>query len=167
MNFPRLCALSEVMWSPKAGRDYQDFLTRLPAHERRLDECGVNYWRDKSVKIGEWKPYQIARTNLLAWQIPPSAINPGKCRLSLNYTQGRAGLKISWAALLENGHEILRDAHTGFTGAKPRDAQKARDWNYYLDLPAAKPGAKYTVEAAVTGVGGTDSSGVVFLDSVQ
>jgi hexosaminidase len=43
MIFPRLCALSEVVWSPKDSRNWDDFTRRLPADLHRLDELGVNY----------------------------------------------------------------------------------------------------------------------------
>ena len=46
MLFPRLCALAEVDWSAKDARDWDDFQTRLPVHEQRLDHLGVNYRRD-------------------------------------------------------------------------------------------------------------------------
>lgn len=46
MLFPRLCALAEVVWSPKAARDWPDFVQRLKVNEQRLDELGVNYRRD-------------------------------------------------------------------------------------------------------------------------
>ncbi len=45
MLFPRACALAEVDWSPEASRHWGDFLRRLRADERRLDELGVNYCR--------------------------------------------------------------------------------------------------------------------------
>lgn len=45
MAFPRVSALSEVLWTPKDRRDYADFLSRLPAHLRRLDMIDVNYRR--------------------------------------------------------------------------------------------------------------------------
>jgi hexosaminidase len=35
--------MAEVVWSPKEGRDYKDFLTRMNAHFKRLDEWKVNY----------------------------------------------------------------------------------------------------------------------------
>jgi len=41
--FPRLTALAEVVWTPKDRRDYQDYLTRLAAHERRLQALDVSY----------------------------------------------------------------------------------------------------------------------------
>ena len=43
MLWPRLAALSEVLWSPKEGRDTGAFLSRLPGHLRRLDALDVNY----------------------------------------------------------------------------------------------------------------------------
>ena len=43
MIFPRMFALSEIVWSPREGRSYDDFLTRLPWHFARLDAMGVRY----------------------------------------------------------------------------------------------------------------------------
>ena len=43
MTFPRLCALSEVLWSPDRHRDFSTFLRRLPIHLNRLARDGVNY----------------------------------------------------------------------------------------------------------------------------
>ena len=45
MAFPRACALSEVLWSPKDQRDHKTFVTRLRHHIKRLDAAGVNYRR--------------------------------------------------------------------------------------------------------------------------
>jgi hexosaminidase len=43
MMFPRLDALSEVDWSPKVTRDWDDFQSRVALNEKRLDALGVNY----------------------------------------------------------------------------------------------------------------------------
>ncbi len=43
MVFPRLCALSEVIWSPKEKRSWDDFTKRLNTHLKRLDEMNINY----------------------------------------------------------------------------------------------------------------------------
>jgi hexosaminidase len=43
MAFPRLCALSEVAWTPLAVKDYASFSVRLKAHLARLDQLKVNY----------------------------------------------------------------------------------------------------------------------------
>ncbi|MHC4737825.1 MAG: beta-N-acetylhexosaminidase [Planctomycetota bacterium] len=46
MAVPRMCALAEVVWSPKELRDWADFKKRLKLHCERLDKMGVNYYRD-------------------------------------------------------------------------------------------------------------------------
>ena len=43
MAYPRMVALSEVLWSAKARRDFTDFTGRLPTHLARLDALDVNY----------------------------------------------------------------------------------------------------------------------------
>lgn len=43
MAFPRLCALSEVAWSPQEQRNFADFRSRLVEHLKRLDVLGVAY----------------------------------------------------------------------------------------------------------------------------
>lgn len=41
--FPRLDALSEVLWSPKEKRNYPDFQKRLKAQFKRYDLMGITY----------------------------------------------------------------------------------------------------------------------------
>jgi hexosaminidase len=41
--FPRITALSEVLWSPKEKRDWKDFERRLPVIFERLDKQKINY----------------------------------------------------------------------------------------------------------------------------
>lgn len=48
MIFPRLCALAEVDWSPKAARNWADFQRRLQVEKRRLAVMGVNYRHDSA-----------------------------------------------------------------------------------------------------------------------
>lgn len=163
LTFPRLHALAEVAWSSESARNYNNFLERLNVEYRRLAYCGINYWKDKAVQIGGWKPAQITgQTNLLNWDATHVITAPGKYRLSLDFSSGKNPITIRWAALLENGKETAKDAHTGFTGTASR-AVKARDWNYFLDLPTYTKGARYTVRVSVVGDGGNDSSGVAFL----
>ena len=45
MILPRLCALSEIAWSPEEKRNFDDFSDRLSTHYGRLEELGVNYRR--------------------------------------------------------------------------------------------------------------------------
>ncbi len=43
MVFPRLCALAEVDWSPKASRQWDDFARRVRVDCLRLDQLEVNH----------------------------------------------------------------------------------------------------------------------------
>ena len=43
MAFPRMLALSEVVWSNPDPRNFRDFARRLPWHLQRLDEQGIGY----------------------------------------------------------------------------------------------------------------------------
>ncbi|HKX30453.1 MAG TPA: family 20 glycosylhydrolase [Blastocatellia bacterium] len=43
MVFPRMLALAEVVWSPQANRNYDDFMRRLPPQLARLDRQQVAY----------------------------------------------------------------------------------------------------------------------------
>ena len=43
MMFPRMTALSEVLWSPKEKRNWEDFERRLPSVYKRLDEQKIHY----------------------------------------------------------------------------------------------------------------------------
>ena len=45
MSFPRAWALSEVYWSPKEKRNWDDFVTRMETHFDRADMAEVNYAR--------------------------------------------------------------------------------------------------------------------------
>jgi hexosaminidase len=166
LTFPRLDALAEAAWSPESERDYDNFLERLNVEYRRLAFCGINYWHDDAVRIGEWKPAQITgQTNLLEWDVTQEITAPGKYRLSLDFSSGKNPLTIQWAALLENGREMVKDGHTGFTGTASR-AEMARDWNYFFDLPAYTKEARYTVRVSLVSDGGNDSRGIACLGKV-
>jgi len=43
MVFPRIAALAEVVWSPKASRNYDDFMNRMQDEVKRYDAYGINY----------------------------------------------------------------------------------------------------------------------------
>lgn len=159
MTYPRACALAEVVWSPKEARDWDGFQKRLAIHQKRLDQLGVNYRPNRpetKTQIGGWKPAQIKTEPApLEWDVTKNVTAAGKGRVSLDYTEGAHGIDIAWVALLEGDREISRDTHAGFTGSNPRQSV------YTLDVPAPKPGARYTLRALVAGAGGTDSTGSV------
>jgi hexosaminidase len=42
MTFPRACALAEGFWSPREGKDVNDFLRRMEQQEARLEAIGIS-----------------------------------------------------------------------------------------------------------------------------
>src|SRR5690606_10773490 len=42
--FPRLCAFSEVVWTPREKKDWGRFSIRLEKHLKKLDALGVRYY---------------------------------------------------------------------------------------------------------------------------
>lgn len=42
MAFPRLSALSEVVWSPKEARNFENFIPRITVHIKRLEAMGLH-----------------------------------------------------------------------------------------------------------------------------
>jgi hexosaminidase len=53
MVFPRMLALSEVVWSPAEKRNYDDFLNRLPHHLALLDKQHVSYRIPEPAGLGD------------------------------------------------------------------------------------------------------------------
>ncbi|HRI61590.1 MAG TPA: family 20 glycosylhydrolase [Saprospiraceae bacterium] len=45
MTYPRAWALSEVYWSPKEKKNWEDFVKRTETHFERADVAGINYSR--------------------------------------------------------------------------------------------------------------------------
>jgi hexosaminidase len=156
--FPRLSALAEVNWTSASLKDYTSFTNRLAIHNQRLSQAGVNF-NPLAVPpvIGTWAPAQTPATYFtLSWNITWNVTKSGEIDVSFCWKSGTNGLDIAWVALLENGVEIDRDTHAGFTGASPSKPA------YILHLPALRPGASYTLAASVQGRGGTDSTGIVY-----
>ena len=157
--FPRLCALAEVNWTPASLKNYTDFTNRLVVHKQRLKSMGVNYNPSATPpQLASWAAAQILTSySTVSWNVTSSITNAGEVDLSFCWKTGANGLDIAWAALLENGVEMDRDTHAGYTGFTPVRPI------YVLRLPAYRPGATYTLQASVVGRGGTNSNGTIYL----
>lgn len=156
--YPRLSALAEVGWTPAALKNFTDFSSRLATHKQRLTQLGVNFNRSLAPpQLGAWSPAQMSTSySTLEWDITPNITAFGEISVSFCYKSGANGLDIAWAALAENGVELDRDTHPGWTGVTPAKPV------YVLRLPAYRPGAAYTLRASVASRGGTDSTGVIY-----
>jgi len=43
MLFPRICALSEIVWSPREQKNFDSFEERMKSEYPRLDVYNINY----------------------------------------------------------------------------------------------------------------------------
>jgi hexosaminidase len=50
MAVPRMCALSEVLWTPAEKKNYNNFVERLKVHAELLDRMKVNYAKHFMIK---------------------------------------------------------------------------------------------------------------------
>jgi hexosaminidase len=53
MMFPRLLGYAELGWSPRAGRDWEEYRARLAQHGPRLEARGVAFYRSPLI---DWLP---------------------------------------------------------------------------------------------------------------
>jgi hexosaminidase len=49
MTLPRLLGIAEIGWSPREGRNWEEYRLRLAAHGPRLDAMGRRYYRSPAV----------------------------------------------------------------------------------------------------------------------
>ncbi len=159
--YPRLCALSEVLWTPAALKNYTNFQQRLVAHKQRLDSARINYDHTNLVQIGSWSSTTINTNGVTnSWDVSSYVTNAGEVDINFWRNTGNSSLNINWVALLENGVEIDRDVHTGTATTTPIIPI------YILHVPARKRGATYTIRANMAGSGGTNgtnSTGTVYM----
>jgi hexosaminidase len=74
--FPRMLALSEVIWTYPAERDYEEFRQRVQKHYDRLDLLGVNYGL-------ETRPFEISKV-----------YNPDKNVFDVSVTQQQKDIEL-------------------------------------------------------------------------
>jgi hexosaminidase len=156
--YPRLCALAEVGWTALTNKNFSDFTNRLVLHKQRLVQMTVNFNPSSGPpELGAWAPADVS-TNYatLNWDITASVAAAGEIPVTFCWKTGANGLDIAWVALLENGVEMDRDTHAGFTGSTPSKPL------YVLRLAAHRRGATYTLSASAAGRGGTASYGIIY-----
>lgn len=108
---------------------------------------------------GGWRGWDLGEggATTLEWEVTEQMREAGEYEVTLYYTHGRNALEIARVTLHEDGREVARDTHDGWSGSRLEGI------TYRLPLDAWTDGARYTIRAAVRGVGGTDSNGTVLL----
>lgn len=58
MLYPRMCAMAEVLWSPKESRNWDNFYGRITQYYPIMKKLGINYYEDDAMNEKEFVPTQ-------------------------------------------------------------------------------------------------------------
>jgi len=117
---------------------------------------------DKGEAIGGWDPTTITQTYKdHRYPVTSFLQGPGEYQVTVLYEWGPTGVRVESVALLENGMEITRDTHEGWSGTGKRNHI------YVLPLFAPKMGVEYSVVVRMLGDGGISSRGTVYLKKLE
>jgi len=161
MAYPRACAVAEIGWTPQSNRNYEEFLSRLTPHLKRLEALGVNY---RAPKLSDnptdtWTPAMLKPDwSEVSWNLSKTMTQPGNYRITFVYTGGAHRLDIQRAEIWVNGVMQKQDKHDGATGGSHRANQ------YRFDGLVIKSGDKVELRAFVRPDGGTDSAGNIYVE---
>ena len=160
--FPRLCALSEAVWSPLEKRNYAEFCKRMERHSDRLARLGINAAPVEQPSAAQWKAGEMSNAwSVKTWDIGNALDKAGAYSVSFTYTHGHHRLDMRKLRILAGGVTVASDDTANFTGSARAVAK------YTLRLPAVRdPNKKYLLQAEIRGDGGSDSNGRIDIDYV-
>ncbi|MGI8907718.1 MAG: beta-N-acetylhexosaminidase [Candidatus Sumerlaeaceae bacterium] len=161
--YPRMAALAEVGWSQPQGRSWEEFSARMDEHSKRFLALGMKagpadeMTTANAVVIGKWSADQMKEAGTeLEWDVTEQIKSAGKYEAIPWYSKGHAALEFEWMALLQNGTEVGRDTHVGWSGADKRDLV------YRFEVKKAAPGTRFTLKGFAKPMGSTESFGDVY-----
>jgi len=151
-------ALSEVVWSPASGRDYDAFVVRLQSHLPRLAALGVHYKPlITGTVVGRWDSEQTSPTpKTVDWPLAKGIKGPGGYDITFKYERGKSRYIIHSVEIVQDGKVLTADRHTGSTGASDQNNC------YHVNLPqlSASP---VILRATVSTDFGPDSHGNILV----
>ena len=161
--YPRAVALSEVVWSPAASRNYDGFLERLQGHLPRLAALGVRYKPlsvTKGTELGRWTSKETSPTpKVVDWPITVGVTGPGRYEISFRYFDGKSRYQIHAVQIVQDGKVLAEDQHFGWTGASDKDNV------YQVNLPRLAT-APLILRATVSTDSGPDSNGRILIAKI-
>ncbi len=160
--FPRLCALSETLWSPAGRRDFTAFSSRMGTHYDRLVRLGINAAPLQQPFAAQWKRGEMSNDwSVKTWDIGNWLDKAGPYAVNFTYTHGAHRLDMRKLRILAGGEVVASDDAANFTGSARAVAK------YTLKLSAPRDPAKvYLLQAEIRGDGGGDSNGRIDIEYV-
>jgi hexosaminidase len=161
--YPRAAALSEVVWSPAASRNYEAFVTRIRTHLQRLKELNVHYTPipAPSTPVGRWTSDQTSATpKTFEWPLTEGIKGPGQYEITFQYEHGASRLQIHSVEIVQNDKVLASDKHFGWTGGSNKDNV------YRMDLPVLTD-APLLLRASISTDFGPESYGRISVAKVK
>ena len=157
--YPRAAALSEVVWSPAASRNYDAFVVRLQGHLPRLAALGVHYkpLAAAGTVIGHWTTEQTSPTpKVVDWPLTTGIKGAGKYDITFQYEGGKSRYQIHAVEIVQDGKVLATDKHFGWSGGSDKDNV------YHVTLPELSA-APLILRATVSTDFGPDSRGKIMI----
>jgi len=153
--FPRLCALSEAVWSPLDKRDFTAFVERMEMHHDRLVRLGINAAPVEPPFAAQWKSGEMSNNwGVKTWDIGNWLDKAGTYSINFTYTHGHHRLDMRKLRILADSETVASEDKANFTGSANAVAK------YSLRLMKPRdPAKKYLLQAEIRGDGGSDSNG--------
>jgi hexosaminidase len=162
LAYPRLSALAEALWSPRASHNFADFSTRLKPDTERLRILDVNFRpvTPLPAPATHWVAGEAAAAfTEREWDISSAFASPGQYDVVFFQTGGHGQMEIEWIELRENGTPVQRITRPGSTDPRLRSN------DFLFGLPTYHAGSHYTIRASVRGIGGADTVGDIYVIS--
>lgn len=142
MVWPRAAALSEVVWTPLALKNYGDFARRLPTHLERLTHLNVNFARTFFDPTLTAQPTPDGKVTVSMAMHP---LAPGDIRYTLDGSSPSGeSLRYAQPLVLDKSATVRIAA---FRGAQPLNQLAKVQTEYLLSKATGKP---YTLLSAPT-----------------
>ena len=168
MVFPRMLALSEVVWSPKETRNFEDFKNRLQNILPRLDKAGINYRIPEPMPVGG---FLLNETEAYAFEVSPPIAgakvhytkdgstptenSPEAPQMISVYPNGEEVVTIKAIVVLPSGRKSNVYAAT-FLRGKMREpntlAESKPGVNYEIVVPAQAGGEETRLKGETRGI---------------
>jgi hexosaminidase len=162
LAYPRLSALAEAVWSPRASRNFADFSTRLKPDTERLRILNVNFRpvTPLPAPATHWVAGEAAAAfTEREWDVSSAFTSPGQYDVVFFQSGGHGQMEIEWIELRENGTPVQRITRAGSTDPRLRSN------DFLFGLPTYHARSHYTIRASVRGIGGADTTGDVYVIS--
>lgn len=159
--YPRALALAEVVWSPAASRDYDNFELRLQSHLPRLMALGVHYKPivniPKGTEAARWDSTHTSPTpKIVEWSIEKALNGAGRYNITFQYEHGKSRYQIHAVEIVQDGKVLAADKHFGYTGASEQNNA------YCVELPGVAAGP-VILRATVSTDAGPESYGRILI----